>query len=522
MKADKLIHIVLGGLLALPVCPSNAAITTITYTTTFNVEGVESGMTKAESSLSTWSHGGEEASRADGSEASGAIEVAHGGGIFTGSGRVSVIQGEIDNGLGSPPQPSVSVSITETFYTLFRLTGISYKYYFISSVDARGNVMGGVNFLGNVNTNRVNWTVSGFLAPGDYSLSAGMSDAGLASGGEGTWSYALSLVPFSVGGKYTPAEKQDLSLAGSSYRLLCQDFLIAAHDAPSQYQKEFLSTSTELSQIGTALLDVSVDPLDTNYTVLAQAVAPAVVPLVAGGGVTQPEADAYNLWQTNLSLSAAYSTAMATSIDRAQGAAYAGSPSWETAQMNGAVQFEAQLASLFDQEPALRSNVVAQFQAGGFQDITVSSNDVGSFQMEIATNGLPADLLDGLTALGLDGDTITNLQNTLLTADPGTLAGGFPGSLANTNLDSTSPTLAADLRDASLVLINASLLPGGQFRFDLPTEPGYTYAIQFTGNPADSAAWTTIFTTNAATALLSFTNTPASGARAGFYRALHN
>jgi hypothetical protein len=519
MKTKYLIQSVLGGLLALQVCPSNADITTITYVTTFNLSAVEGDNSNisAESTFSTWGICGVEGSRADGSEGGGAIEVAHGGGIYTGSGRVSLIQGEF---LG---QPSVNVTINETFYTLFRLTGLTYKYYFISSVAISGNVDGGVNFLGNVNTGEPNVTLSGVLAPGDYSLQAGMADGSSEiSGGGGTWSYALSLVPSSVGGKYTPAEKQDLSLAGSSYKLQCQTMIIAAHGAPTQLQDEMLSAASNLSRIGTALLDVSEDPLDTNYTVLAQAVAPAVVPLEAGGGVTQPEADAYNLWQTNLSLSAAYSTAMATSVDRAQGAAYAGSPSWETAQMNGAVQFEAQLASVFDQEPALRSNVVAQFQAGGFQGLTVSSNDAVSFQMEIVTNGLPADVLDGLTALGLDGDTITNLQNTLLTADPGTLARGFPGGLVNTNLDSAALTLAADLRDASLVLINASLLPGGQFRFDLPTEPGYTYTIQLSENLADPAGWTTIFATNATTALLSFTNTAAAGAPVGFYRASHD
>jgi hypothetical protein len=122
----------------------------------------------------------------------------------------------------------------------------------------------------------------------------------------------------------------------------------------------------------------------------------------------------------------------------------------------------------------------------------------------------------------VDPGTITNIQYTLLTSDPGSMAGGFPGGLVNTNLDSTARTLAADMRNASLMLINASVLPGGQFRFDLPTEPGYAYTIQFSQNLADPAGWTTIFATNATTPLLSFTNTPAAGAPAGFYRASHN
>ncbi len=67
------------------------------------------------------------------------------------------------------------------------------------------------------------------------------------------------------------------------------------------------------------------------------------------------------------------------------------------------------------------------------------------------------------------------------------MSGGFPGSLVNTNLDAAAQALAAGLRDASLKLINTSLLAGGQVRFDLPTEPGYTYTIQFTQNPANPA-----------------------------------
>jgi hypothetical protein len=62
------------------------------------------------------------------------------------------------------------------------------------------------------------------------------------------------------------------------------------------------------------------DPLDTNYTALAQADPPTVIGLAAGSGITQAESTAYNLWLTNLALIAGYSTALTTSINRAQGA----------------------------------------------------------------------------------------------------------------------------------------------------------------------------------------------------------
>jgi hypothetical protein len=184
--------------------------------------------------------------------------------------------------------------------------------------------------------------------------------------------------------------------------------------------------------------------------------------------------------------------------------------------MNAAAQFEAQLAAVLDQEPTLRSNLVAQFEADGFPSLTATTNNAIDFQTEVVTNGLPVVLQDGLTALGIDLETITNIEINLLTADPGSMAGQFPQSLTNAGLDSSTHALAAALRDASLRLLNPSFLPSGQFRFDLPTEPGHTYTIQFSQSVADPAGWTTISTNQTTTALLSFTNTPVTSA--GFYR----
>ncbi len=79
-------------------------------------------------------------------------------------------------------------------------------------------------------------------------------------------------------------------------------------------------------------------------------------------------------------------TALATAINRAQGASFAGNSYWDNAQMNAAVQFEAQLAYFTDQEPALRSNVVSQFMADGFPAIAVTTNDAADLQVEMTTN----------------------------------------------------------------------------------------------------------------------------------------
>lgn len=524
MKTEKLTQMGLWGILTLQVFllnarASDAGITIISNLTTFTMGAVDGGRMINTSELLTWSGGGVLASPADFSLISGAMEVIRAGGIAAGSGRVNVVAGAISG------QPSALVSLFETSYTWFRLTGTNgYNYFLRSSVAASGNVQARVSFAGVPNTGIGEFNVAAFLGPGEYLLEASMNTGSANSAGRGSYSYSLALVPASVGGKYTPAEKESLFLAGSSYKLLSQSLTDAALSAPASCEcmDTLMATAGEVWRIAVALIDISEDPLDTNYTALVVPGPPAVVPLAAGGSVTQPEADAYNQWETNLALSAVYSTALATSVDRAQGAAFDGSSAWETAQMNAAAQFEVALARLADEEPALRSNLVAQFQAGGFPAVTVATNDAIALQEQITTNGLPANLLAVLTAQGMDSETVSNFQNTLMTADAGSLAGSFPGSLAGTNLDGTTHTVAATLRDAAMTLVNFSVLPGGQFRFDLATQPGYTYNIQYSSNLADPAGWSTIFTTNAATTLLSFTNPPVSGAQAVFYRASHN
>jgi hypothetical protein len=256
--------------------------------------------------------------------------------------------------------------------------------------------------------------------------------------------------------------------------------------------------------------------------VLAQPLAPAIPLASVDTNTTPGEVDVFNMWANNLSHSVGYCTALAITINRAQGAASAGNSYWEKAQMSAAVQLEAQLATVLDQEPALRSNLVAQFQTDGFPAIVASADDFSALQEEISTNGLSGDLLQGLTALGADSQTITNWQNLLLTLDADSAAGSFPQSLSNTNLDSVAKKTAASLRETSLVIINPAILPTGQIRFDVPAEPGYSYAIQFTQDLNDPTSWTALFSTNATTTLLSFTNTPAASAKAGYYRASHS
>ncbi len=523
MKTNNFVHILLGGFLALLLCLKLSAadssdVSPISIASNFAVIGSQANQRRTSSTEPNFQDHGEASSPLDKSKVSGAevINNTFGHlGRLTGGGRLLVSAGRLD-GIHSVIADGVTSA-----YIIFKITG-TFHYQFVSSISISGNVHGYVSFNGTMNSDG-SLVKSGTISSGNYVLQVDMTKGDQNSDGRGRWDYSLSLTPSGLPIRFTTQQKANFDAQLTALDILENQLLSFAAKpiVNSQYVK-LLDPAGLINNLAGLIKQDFLDPLDTNYTVLAQVVARPVTLLTAADGITQLEADAYNAWRTNLSQTVGISTALTTSIDRAQGAAYDGKADWETAQMNAAVQFEAQLAGLLDQEPALRSNVVAQFKSDGFPAITVTTDDALALQTEISSKGLPADLLDALRGFGVDPQSITNIQNGLLTADPYTMAGSFPESLANPDLDSAGHAVAAGLRDASLVLLNAGLLPDGRFRFDLPTEPGYTYTIQFTQNLANSAGWMTLVSNNAKTSLLSFTNTLPAGAQASFYRASHN
>jgi len=474
MKANNLIQMLIGAIVPLHM---NAQVVPIPEdvqsASDFSVSAAGGDNTTVSGNRGNFTASGSAISKNDGSSISGAQTITYGGGTFTGSGRLDALAGLLEG------EPSMSCSGETSVYIIFHIN-TPFNYQFQSTVVTSEHIVGDIRFNGLVNQSGTLFK-SGTIASNDYVLEAVMDQgAGALEDGQGTWSYSLALTPANImPGRFSAAQKAAFYAQMSGMDAVGGQILSECHKiSDATLRNEFMEVASAMFQLATDLAQEFLDPLDTNYTMIAQAMPPPIIQLGASNGISQFAADDYNAWLTNLSLSAGYNTAVTTCINRAQGAAFAGNSFWDNAQMTAAVQFEAQLASLLDQEPTLRSNLVAQLESDGYQGVTVTTNDVIALQMEITTNGLPADLVDGLTALGVDANTITNIQNSLLTVEPGTLAGSFPETLVNTNLDSSAQALASGLRDASLKLINVNMLPSGQLRFDLPTEPGYNYTIQ--------------------------------------------
>ncbi|HUA65286.1 MAG TPA: hypothetical protein VME24_05530 [Alphaproteobacteria bacterium] len=273
---------------------------------------------------------------------------------------------------------------------------------------------------------------------------------------------------------------------------------------------------------------LSVDPPDTNFTVIPQPILPAWSPLTGTNGISVSLVYGWNQWLTNQVQQYVYAGTLYTCINRASGAQNAGNIYWENAQLAAASQYAVQLALLLDQEPGLRSNVVTQLDTTftqlnnqGFPEIYLDVTNAEQVQSSIMS-GVDFPALDGLADLSIDEGTVTNVETLLLTVDPDDCTGNFPQVLSTTDFDAAEHSTAESLRESSLVLLNAAQILGSRFRFDLPTEPGYNYSVQFNQNLAKPLGWITLFSTNATAVLLSFTNSPPAGAAAGFYRALLN
>jgi len=518
-------RILLGGVLAV-FASHNCVAQTITFPEGVDWEAVvpfvlgDQVFDNSADSSSLYSSANESGVSSDKSSAASAYTCTFKGARIEAQGAIAIKPGVDLNG-----DVSQLTGAGLSLYTVFTIDQDAH-YEFSSSCSNQGGqelIEDFVTFGTSTIVGRGASTMSGTLAKGSLTLLQAGCDAEEAVGpGSATFSFTLQLTPTNIPWRFTARQKASF-LASSAADLANAKtlFLYFLSTVTAGEASPLLVAAVATDSQANQDLDEALDPVDTNYTVLAQAVATPVSPLSAGGGITQPAAGAFNAWLTNLSQSAGFSSALDTSINRAQGAAAASNVYWDNAQMTAAVQFETQLAAVLDQEPALRSNVVAQFEAAGFS-IDVTTNDVLNLQAEITTNGLPTQLLDGLIQLGTDSDTITNIQFELLTADPTSIAGSFPQTLVNTNLDACQYATASSLRDAALTLINAAVLPTGQLRFDLPTEPGYTYTIQFNQDVSNPAGWAPIFSTNATSALLSYTNIPTAGQPAGFFRATHN
>ncbi len=210
---------------------------------------------------------------------------------------------------------------------------------------------------------------------------------------------------------------------------------------------------------------LSADPPDPNFNSIATPVVPPFTPVDATSMRTQEAADAANALLANLSQLIGVEGALLISNERAQGAALAGNQTAERQQLLAAAQFATDIANLYDAQLVLLAQLRAALATASFPSVAVSASAVSAFQQDVAANGLPVALGNGIAFTSLVGrpGAAQVIRDGLLFIEPSEAAGSFPEVLTDERLIATIQELATDHREF------AQSIPG----FVAPIRPGF-------------------------------------------------
>lgn len=217
---------------------------------------------------------------------------------------------------------------------------------------------------------------------------------------------------------FTQSERNDFALLSRLYSLrglAGQAVGRNCADGPCLATGTVIATGA-MSQ-GKRYSDLVVDSDDPNFATVLQ---PAVIPLPSvqpGTGVTQAQANAFNAWALNEAQEVAFAFAIRTAFNRANTAA-ARHGDITQRQLDAAGSFAIGLASLLNEEPALRNNLVLSDQAGGFQPITIVASEVTDTETAIHETGLSQEAVGALQQEGYTTDQIAEIASELFCKNP--------------------------------------------------------------------------------------------------------
>jgi hypothetical protein len=209
------------------------------------------------------------------------------------------------------------------------------------------------------------------------------------------------------------------------------------------------------------ILDARPDP---NYTAIDQPLVPYLAPLVVQTGSPHAEVAAVNNMNTNQLQAAAYAKAILASLERSQGAYYAGDSYWQQKQDEVNAQFTAQLGAILNAQRNRLSMANAGLSGAGVGPFIIAASDVGDLQTSLANKGVPAPFLTGLSNLGAKASDVVKLQGLILGQDTSAFPKIFPNMLTDPdlmdNLDKASDALLTDQSCAADVTASVTLSRG--------------------------------------------------------------
>jgi hypothetical protein len=227
-------------------------------------------------------------------------------------------------------------------------------------------------------------------------------------------------------------------------------------------------TATVAAAAGTLLL---IDPLDMDFMIIPVPVPASITLVTAGKGLTQADADALNALLINEATIVGVLRATITSANRASGAESVGDTFWEQQQVNAINGFMLQLGALLTREANARLAVVALLTSENFPVVTITAQQVLTFEQNLAFSGWSQEALAFLRQIGDDDAFIEAMRPLIFTQDINVVAGTFPPALAN-------QTLINMLRQAGRDLTPFSGVPGNANCRGVSVS---TLAVQFGG-----------------------------------------
>ncbi len=202
------------------------------------------------------------------------------------------------------------------------------------------------------------------------------------------------------------------------------------------------------------------DPIDNNFTQVATPTIPSVPRLAVQPGITKTVADAFNGLLANGEQTIGIGDALYISLNRAAGASIAGDTFWLNKQLQVVAAFEGQFGALLADEGTLLTGLQSALVSGGFPTLAITSSDVLNFELQVASTGLPMQLITGLQAFGANAATIEKVTNALIVQNINAAAGTLPARLADS-------TFLASLRIAA----TAFGTPFAPFTAELEVQP---------------------------------------------------
>ncbi len=264
--------------------------------------------------------------------------------------------------------------------------------------------------------------------------------------GEGDSSpYELS-VPGGLPPRFTDATKLALADHGVTMYAECGSLATLGPSASMPGLGAVASTMGVLAcgSAGTAM-QLSFDPVDTNFRAIAKPRVPPSPTVAAGGGLDAAVAAALNKLSAAAVRQIGYGRAVVTSVNRAQGARMKKQRTWEERQMRAAGRYAAVMAATLDDEIRLRRDLRRVLADVDLTAASVSDEDVAAFRDALIRGGLPDELVSGLAKLGVSKPEQRLVQGWLLASDPSRFAGSPVEEIADARL-------LASLRKSASVL----------------------------------------------------------------------